>query len=71
MAGRAYVVHIHHPAPRGGSRDPYYKLSAHYKWALTQVRESTAVLYLSSSSAKTKTIWRSACFVEGLSAGPA
>ncbi|CAM9982748.1 unnamed protein product, partial [Hapterophycus canaliculatus] len=35
MAGRSYVIHIQHEPTRGESR-PYYKLSAHYKWALSQ-----------------------------------
>eukprot|EP00752_Nemacystus_decipiens_P018383 g16490.t2 len=36
MAGRAHVTHVRHtPPPR--QSNPYFKLSAHYKWALTQV----------------------------------
>ncbi|CAM9974433.1 unnamed protein product [Ectocarpus sp. 4 AP-2014] len=36
MAGRAHVTHIHHTPARRENR-PYFKLSAHYEWALSQV----------------------------------
>ncbi|CAM9456335.1 unnamed protein product [Ectocarpus fasciculatus] len=36
MAGRAHVTHIHHTPAKRENR-PYFKLSAHYEWALSQV----------------------------------
>lgn len=45
MAGRAHVIHIHHTPPPRENR-PYFKLSAHYKWALNQVTLLLVVVVL-------------------------
>ncbi|CAM9621487.1 unnamed protein product [Pylaiella littoralis] len=54
MAGRAHVIHIRHTPPPRETR-PYFKLSAHYKWALSQVFDELDLDSYDSAS-KDKTI---------------